>query len=76
MKVNLNSLKPYHPNDSYFQTPDPAQDRIDLRLDYVCRCGCHDLKGNIKRAEPRTSPDVVSFSSSLLESERLVETDS
>ncbi|HIB67965.1 MAG TPA: hypothetical protein EYO33_23430 [Phycisphaerales bacterium] len=75
MKVNLNSLKPYHPNDSYFRPLDPSDDRLDLRLDYVCRCGCHYLKGNIKKTEHRASPDVVSFSSSLLTSHKAIETE-
>ena len=64
MKINSNSQSAYSNNYRYFQIDEKPKDAPKLlSFDYVCRCGCHLLKPT----EPKTNPDAVSFSPSLLE---------
>ena len=61
MKINSISQFAYSNDYRYFQKLDDGPKL--LSFDYVCRCGCHLLKPT----EPKTNPDAVSFSPSLLE---------
>ena len=61
MKINSISQFAYSNDYRYFQKLE--DDPKPLSFDYVCRCGCHLLKPT----EPKTNPDAVSFSPSLLE---------
>ena len=61
MKINSISQFAYSNDYRYFQKLE--DDPKPLSFDYVCRCGCHLLKPT----EPKTNPDVVSFSQDFLE---------